>query len=78
MPKKSKKHRFHGTSSWRRKQEFQEGASEGSQPTPEESDHHSDLDDSQSEAECSKETASERKLRTARPTRAADAYYELK
>lgn len=79
MPKKSKKHRFHGTPFWRRKQEFQEGASEDSQLMPEENDQQSDPgdpDNSQSESECPKETASERKLGTVTPTRTVEEYYE--
>lgn len=72
---KKSKHRFHGTPFWRRKQEFQEGASERSQPMPKENDHQSEQGDpanSQSESECSKETASERKLRTVTPTHSVE------
>ena len=46
---------------------------------PEESDHQSDPGDpanSQSESECSKETASEIKLGTVTPTRSVEEYYE--
>ena len=50
---------------WRSKQELQEGTSESAQPVPERNDPESDPGDSgnsESEAECSTETASERKL----------------
>lgn len=78
MPKKPKKHRFHGTLSWQRKQELQEGASESAQPVTEGNDPESDPGDSlssQSEEECLKETASERKRGTVTRTRTTE-YFE--
>ena len=55
-----------------KKQELQEGAGESAQPVPEDNDPESglaDSDNSQSKAECSKETASERKMVTVTPTK---------
>ena len=78
MPKKPKKRRFHGTPVWQMKQELQEGSGESSQPVTEGNDPESDPGDSlssQSEEECFKETASERKLGTVKRTRTTE-YYE--
>ena len=77
MPKVSKKRRFYETPFWRCKQEVQEDVVESPQPVPETNKPESDpgvSDSSQSDAECLKETASERKLGTVTPTHTEEHY----
>ena len=67
MPKVSKKRRFYGTPFQRCKQQAQEGVVKSPQPVPERNKPESDpsaSDSNQSDTECLKETASERKLGT--------------